>query len=255
MRRGGLLLLVAATAIHAACGSNDGNGGGGTSTPSAGASGGGSGGAGAAGGAGGEGGTGAGGQGGTGPGGGAGGQGGTGTGGQGGTGAGGGAGGQGGTGGQGGAGSASGGGGSGGSDRMYGYCLPGCREPADCCQPGDANCPSIHYTCDLARGVCGPAQCTTSSDCTARGLPESSQCVQVEGINQCVLPCTPATENTDCPGDSKCIGVDDTMAHYCKVVECVDDADCSGFGSHCIDSSCRCTGAEGECSPGDVCAK
>jgi hypothetical protein len=248
MRRGGLLLLVTATAIQAAC-SSDGDGvGGGTetsstttssastssaTTSSVSTSSGGSGGAGAAAGAGGEGGAG----------------------GAGSAGHGGGVGGDGGAGGQGGAGPASGGGGSGGSERMYGYCLPGCNAPADCCQPGEANCPSIHYTCDVARGVCGPAQCTMPSDCVALGLPERSRCVSVEGVNQCVLPCTPATEEADCPGDSKCIGADDAAAHYCRVAECTDDEDCAGFGNHCVNSSCRCTGVDGECSGGDVCAK
>lgn len=100
-----------------------------------------------------------------------------------------------------------------------------------------------------------PPQCMETSDCARIGLPENGACVQVGGINQCVLTCTPETEETDCPGESRCIGVDDAAGRYCKIVECVDSTDCAGFGGHCVDGSCRCTGAAGECSPGDVCAK
>ncbi|EYF07617.1 Hypothetical protein CAP_8118 [Chondromyces apiculatus DSM 436] len=142
-------------------------------------------------------------------------------------------------------------GGQGGSVATDGYCALGCTTPADCCQPGQANCPSTqyptNYTCDA--GICGPPRCAVKSDCTANGQLPDYDCLTVGGNTQCAEPCT---SDTDCTAPATCTGAADDGTMLCKATVaafvCDDDTDCNGFGvcnaagNACIcDESSQCT--------------
>ncbi|WP_437971555.1 hypothetical protein WMF04_20580 [Sorangium sp. So ce260] len=140
-------------------------------------------------------------------------------------------------------------GGAGTGGATYGYCAKGCTTPADCCAPGQGNCPSDsypnNYTCD--NGICGAPQCASHNDCTNGGLDPTKQCVPSGGVNGCVTPCT---LDTDCPGTSKCIGTDDTGNKFCRIESepfvCTRTEECAGFGE-CVNGACVCDD-DGDCT-------
>jgi hypothetical protein len=133
-------------------------------------------------------------------------------------------------------------GGTGAGGQTGGYCARSCTTPADCCLPGQGNCPSDQYptnwTCD--NGICGSPYCQTNEECTFGGQLPGYECLQIGGQPACSKPCT---ANSDCTGGATCTGMTDTGTLVCKSeVEqnpCVADADCNGFGI-CQQGACVC---------------
>ncbi|WP_437492685.1 hypothetical protein WME75_18575 [Sorangium sp. So ce1014] len=154
-----------------------------------------------------------------------------------------------GTGGAGGAGAGGAGGAGGRGGATYGYCAKGCTTPADCCAPGQGNCPSdsypTNYTCD--NGICGAPQCASHDECTNGGLNPNKQCVPSGGVSQCVTPCT---LDTDCSGRATCVGVDDAGSKFCRIASepfvCTSTDECGGSGK-CVEGACVCEG-DGDCT-------
>ncbi|WP_437948026.1 hypothetical protein WME98_46135 [Sorangium sp. So ce296] len=149
-----------------------------------------------------------------------------------------------GTGGAGGMGGAgTGGAGGTGGATTYGYCAKGCTMPADCCPPGQGNCPSdsypTNYTCD-EKGICGAPQCVSHDDCTNGGANPNKRCAASGGVRQCVTPCS---VDTDCSGRAKCVGVDDVGNTFCRIESepfvCTSTEECGGSGK-CVEGACAC---------------
>ncbi|AKT40349.1 hypothetical protein [Chondromyces crocatus] len=161
-----------------------------------------------------------------------------------------------GTGGDGGSGATGGAGGNGGQGGQgaassEGRCVRGCTIPADCCVPGQPNCPSdqypTNYTCD--EGICGPPRCAVKSDCTASGQLPDYDCLVINGLNQCAEPCV---TDADCAAPLSCTGTADDGTKLCRAevpaFSCNDDAACNGYGicneagTACIcEDSSQCT--------------
>ncbi|WP_437820182.1 hypothetical protein [Sorangium sp. So ce1078] len=148
-----------------------------------------------------------------------------------------------------GTGGAGGTGGEGTGGATYGYCAKGCTTPADCCAPGEGNCPSdsypTNYTCEA--GICGAPQCASHDDCTNGGLNPKKQCVPSGGASQCVTPCT---LDAECSGRARCVGVDDAGNKFCRIESepfvCTSTEECGGSGK-CVEGACVCEG-DGDCT-------
>ena len=137
---------------------------------------------------------------------------------------------------------------TGGGGEGPGHCVKGCTTPADCCGPGQGDCPSDqypgNYTCD--NGICGPPECAQKEDCTVGGELPLYDCLPVNGFNSCGLPCTTNGECTP----TTCSGTDDNGNKFCKSEPmpfvCRDSLECNGLGI-CETGSCVCH-QDGDCT-------
>jgi hypothetical protein len=143
----------------------------------------------------------------------------------------------------------------------WGTCEQGCSEPADCCPAiGGGGCPDEgpnEWTCTEA-GVCERIGCTEDSHCEDLLPPPLGmdlRCRQVDGIGECVLPCSDDINCQSLTGHETCSGVADDNSTYCAEVDeddtdgdtdgeegCREHADCDGLGLCDLESGeCYCT--------------
>jgi hypothetical protein len=135
-----------------------------------------------------------------------------------------------------------------------GYCTKPCAAAADCCPPGDPNCPGPTYPNNVActNGACYAPECSATSDCTA--LNPKLDCFSLSGFDDCAFACA---SDADCTAPLTCSGVDDNNKKFCLSAGggCTDDASCNGLGK-CVNKVCVCD-VDNDCTkPGFTkCAK
>jgi hypothetical protein len=141
-----------------------------------------------------------------------------------------------------------------------GSCATRCAIAADCCQPGDAECPGAfprNWLC--VDGFCESGGCSSHADCSSGGLHPELECHPAGGRGICFDPCEVDADCAAQPG-ATCRGPVDDGARLCGAFEfgCSHDDECFGWGvcdvpnGVCIcrrDADCEAPGAACRVTP------